>query len=39
MVYAMRRRRANKLTVIVLDRPNPDHRDHVQGPVLDSAIA
>ncbi|MBA3558305.1 MAG: DUF1343 domain-containing protein [Gemmatimonadaceae bacterium] len=36
MVYAMRAAARNKVSVIVLDRPNPITGDRVEGPVLDS---
>ena len=39
MVYAMRAAAARKLPVIVLDRPDPITGTHVEGPMLDSALA
>ncbi|MGI9078411.1 MAG: exo-beta-N-acetylmuramidase NamZ family protein [Gemmatimonadaceae bacterium] len=37
MVYAMRAAARNKVTVVVLDRPNPITGGRVEGPLLDSA--
>ncbi len=39
MVYAMRSAGEHHVAVIIPDRPNPITGDHVEGPVLDSAIA
>jgi uncharacterized protein YbbC (DUF1343 family) len=39
MVYAMRAAARTGTPVIVLDRPNPISGEHVQGPMLDSALA
>lgn len=38
-VYAMRSAARHQVRVIVLDRPNPLTGVHVEGPVLDSALA
>jgi uncharacterized protein YbbC (DUF1343 family) len=39
MIYAMRASARRHLTIIVLDRPNPITGDHVDGPMLDSALS
>lgn len=39
MVYAMRSAARHHLPVIVLDRPNPITGLHVEGPLLDTALA
>jgi uncharacterized protein YbbC (DUF1343 family) len=39
MVYAMRAAEAAGVAVVVLDRPNPLTGGHVEGPILDSALA
>ena len=39
MIYAMRASARRHLPIIVLDRPNPITGDHVDGPMLDSALA
>lgn len=39
MVYAMRAAARHKLPFIVLDRPNPITGEHVDGPMLDAALA
>ncbi len=39
MIYAMRAAARRHLPIIVLDRPNPITGDHVDGPMLDSALA
>jgi uncharacterized protein YbbC (DUF1343 family) len=39
MIYAMRASARRQLPLIVLDRPNPITGDHVDGPMLDSALA
>jgi uncharacterized protein YbbC (DUF1343 family) len=39
MIYAMRAAARRQLPIIVLDRPNPISGDHVDGPMLDSALA
>lgn len=39
MIYAMRAAARHHLPIIVLDRPNPITGDHVDGPMLDSALA
>jgi len=38
-VYTMRAAARARVTVVVLDRPNPLTGIHIQGPVLDSALA
>jgi len=39
MVYAMRAAARRHLPIIVLDRPNPITGDHVDGPMLDTALS
>lgn len=39
MVYAMRAAEAAGVSVVVLDRPNPLTAGHVEGPLLDTALA
>jgi uncharacterized protein YbbC (DUF1343 family) len=39
MIYAMRAAARRHLPIIVLDRPNPITGNHVDGPMLDSALA
>jgi uncharacterized protein YbbC (DUF1343 family) len=39
MVYAMRAAAGQHVTVLVLDRPNPITGSHVEGPLLDTALA
>jgi uncharacterized protein YbbC (DUF1343 family) len=39
MLYAMRAAARNHIPVLILDRPNPITGDHVEGPILDSALA
>jgi uncharacterized protein YbbC (DUF1343 family) len=39
MVYAMRAAARRHLPIIVLDRPNPITGDHVDGPILDTALS
>jgi len=39
MVYAMRAAAKRHLPIIVLDRPNPITGEHVDGPMLDSALS
>jgi uncharacterized protein YbbC (DUF1343 family) len=39
MVYAMRAAARRHLPIIVLDRPDPITGDHVDGPVLDTALS
>ena len=39
MVYAMRAAARHKLSIVVLDRPNPIDGEHVDGPMLDAALA
>ena len=39
MIYAMRASARRHLPIIVLDRPNPITGEHVDGPMLDSALA
>lgn len=39
MVYALRAAARNRISVLVLDRPNPLTGLHFEGPLLDSAIA
>jgi uncharacterized protein YbbC (DUF1343 family) len=39
MVYAMRAAARHKLPIIVLDRPNPVTGNHVDGPMLDTALS
>jgi uncharacterized protein YbbC (DUF1343 family) len=39
MLYSLRAAARNKIPVLVLDRPNPVTGSHVEGPLLDSAIA
>jgi uncharacterized protein YbbC (DUF1343 family) len=39
MVYAMRAAARTGTPIIVLDRPNPITGEHVEGPMLDSALA
>jgi uncharacterized protein YbbC (DUF1343 family) len=39
MVYAMRAAATQHLPVLVLDRPNPITGSHIEGPLLDTALA
>jgi uncharacterized protein YbbC (DUF1343 family) len=39
LIYAMRAAARRHLPIIVLDRPNPITGNHVDGPMLDSALA
>jgi uncharacterized protein YbbC (DUF1343 family) len=39
MIYAMRAAARRHLPIIVLDRPNPITGDHVDGPMLDTALS
>jgi uncharacterized protein YbbC (DUF1343 family) len=39
MIYAMRAAARHRLPIIVLDRPNPITGTHVDGPMLDTALA
>ena len=39
MVYALRAAARRRLPIIVLDRPNPITGEHVDGPMLDSALS
>jgi uncharacterized protein YbbC (DUF1343 family) len=39
MVYSMRSAARNRVRVLVLDRPNPITGIHVEGPLLDAALA
>lgn len=39
LIYAMRASARHHLPIIVLDRPNPITGEHVDGPMLDSALA
>jgi uncharacterized protein YbbC (DUF1343 family) len=39
MIYAMRAVARRKLPIIVLDRPNPITGEHVDGPMLDTALS
>src|SRR5205814_311969 len=39
MIYAMRATARHHLPIIVLDRPNPITGEHVDGPVLDTALS
>lgn len=39
MVYAMRAAARHHLPIIVLDRPNPVTGEHVDGPMLDTALS
>jgi uncharacterized protein YbbC (DUF1343 family) len=39
MVYAMRAAARRHLPIIVLDRPNPITGEHVDGPILDTALS
>jgi uncharacterized protein YbbC (DUF1343 family) len=39
MIYAMRAAARRHLPIIVLDRPNPVTGNHVDGPLLDTALA
>jgi len=39
LIYSLRSAKRNGIPIIVLDRPNPITGAHVDGPVLDSAIA
>lgn len=39
VVYAMRAAARNQIPIIVLDRPNPLNGTHIDGPVLDAALA
>ena len=39
MIYTMRAAARHQLPIIVLDRPNPITGDHVDGPMLDTALS
>ncbi|HEY5061335.1 MAG TPA: DUF1343 domain-containing protein [Gemmatimonadaceae bacterium] len=39
MIYAMRAAARRQLPIIVLDRPNPITGEHVDGPMLDTALS
>lgn len=39
MIYAMRAAARHKLPIVVLDRPNPITGEHVDGPMLDTALS
>jgi uncharacterized protein YbbC (DUF1343 family) len=39
MLYSLRAAARRGLSIIVVDRPNPITGDHVEGPLLDSALA
>jgi len=39
MIYAMQASARHRLPIIVLDRPNPITGEHVDGPMLDSALS